>query len=139
MASTQPKIRFINPPTLHKAPGYSHLAEVQSGRMIYVSGQVALDPAGNVVGRGDFLAQARQVFENLKAALAAAGTGFENVAKINIYATAAFDGTLLPAFREIRDSYVNVKNPPASTFVIVHRLVREEFLLEIEAVAVVPE
>ena len=139
MASTQSKIRFVNPPTLHAPRGYSHLAEVQNGRILYISGQVALDLSGNVVGRGDFLAQARQVFENLKAALTAAGTGFENVAKINIYATAGFDETQLPAFRELRDSYVNVKNPPASTFVIVHRLVREEFLLEIEAVAVVPE
>ncbi|MBI4631424.1 MAG: RidA family protein [Chloroflexi bacterium] len=139
MASTQPKIRFVNPPTLHAPRGYSHLAEVQSGRTLYVAGQVALDLSGNVVGRGDFLAQARQVFENIKAALIAAGTGFENVVKINIYATASFDEKQLPAFREIRDSYVNVTNPPTSTFVIVHRLVREEFLLEIEAVAVIPE
>ncbi len=139
MPSTQPRIRFVNPPTLHTPRGYSHLAEVQNGRILFLSGQVALDTAGNVVGRGDFLAQARQVFENLKAALTAAGTSFENVAKINIYAAASFDETQLPAFREIRDSYVNVKNPPASTFVIVHRLVREEFLLEIEAIAVVQE
>lgn len=139
MPSTQPKIRFVNPPTLHTPRGYSHLAEVQSGRIVFVAGQIALDPSGNVVGRGDFLAQARQVFENLKAALAAAGTSFENVAKINIYAVAGFDETRLPAFRELRDTYVNAKNPPASTFVIVHRLVREEFLLEIEAVAIIAE
>lgn len=139
MTSTQPKVLFVNPTTLHAPRGYSHLAEVQSGRILYVSGQVALDPSGNVVGRRDFLAQARQVFENLKAALAAAGTSFENVAKINIYASAGFDEAQLPALRELRDSCVNVKNPPASTFVIVHRLVREECLLEIEAMAVVPE
>jgi enamine deaminase RidA (YjgF/YER057c/UK114 family) len=139
MPANQPKIRFINPPTLHAPRGYSHLAEMQSGRILYIAGQVALDLSGNVVGRGDFLAQARQVFENLKAALAAGGTSFENVAKINIYAAAGFDETLLPAFRELRDTYVNTKSPPASTFVIVHRLVREEFLLEIEATAIVPE
>ena len=60
-------IRFINPETLSSPPGYTHVVEVRGGRTVYISGQVPLDKAGNVVGIGDFAAQTRQVFENLKA------------------------------------------------------------------------
>ena len=83
-------------------------------------------------GRAIFSAQARQVFENLKAALAAGGATFADVVKITIF---VLDMANLPALREIRDEYVNTERPPASTAVQVSRLAREEFLLEIEAVA----
>jgi reactive intermediate/imine deaminase len=134
MASDE-TVQFVNPPTLPPAPGYTQVVIAQAGRMVHISGQVALDTSGAIVGPGDFRAQARQVFENLKAALAAASATFADVVKITIF---ILDMANLPALREIRDEYVNTERPPASTAVQVSRLAREEFLLEIEAVAVLP-
>jgi enamine deaminase RidA (YjgF/YER057c/UK114 family) len=70
---------FINPETMHHPAGYTHVVEVTAGRPVYIAGQVALDPAGVLVGPGDIRAQARQVFDNLQAALAAVGASFEQV------------------------------------------------------------
>jgi enamine deaminase RidA (YjgF/YER057c/UK114 family) len=128
----QSNVRFIN-----RAPaGYSHLVEVRGGRTIYIAGQLPLDRAGNLVGQGDFRAQVKQVFENLKARLEEGQASFKDVVKLNYYITDASD---LPALREVRNSYINVENPPASTLVVVKRLVREEYMLEVEAIAVVSE
>jgi reactive intermediate/imine deaminase len=124
--------RFVNPATLPPSPGYTQVVIGSAGQTVHISGQVALDATGAIVGPSDFRAQARQVFENLKAALAAAGASFDDVVKITIF---VLDMTNLPALREIRDEYVNTERPPASTAVQVSRLAREEFLLEIEAVA----
>jgi enamine deaminase RidA (YjgF/YER057c/UK114 family) len=124
---------FINPGTLHQPTGYSHVVEVMAGRPVYVAGQVALDPTGALVGPGDVRAQARQVFENLRAALQAVGAGFEHVVKLNYYLV---DATQLPAVREVRDEFIDVHRPPASTAVEVRRLVREDLLIEVDAVAV---
>ena len=125
-------IRRLNPPALSKPTGYTHVVVASGGRTIYVSGQIALDQDGKVVGVGDFRAQAKQVFENLKAALAAAGASFDDVVKMNIY---ILDMTNAPALREVRAGYVG-SNPPASTLVEVRKLARDEFLLEIEVIAV---
>ncbi len=94
------------------------------------------DKDGNLVGRGDFRAQVKQVFENLKARLEEGGASFKDVVKLNYYLTDASD---LQALRDTRNSYINTENPPASTLVVVKQLVREEYLVEIEAVAVVGE
>ncbi len=131
----KPRVRFINPSTLAKPPGYTHVVEVTSGRTIYIAGQVALDASGNIVGKGDFRAQTEQVFTNLRTALESVGGTFKDVIKLNMYVT---DMTQLPALREVRNRYVNTETPPASTLVGVRRLAREEFLIEIEAVAVLP-
>ena len=136
MTTDPANIRFINPPTLATPPGYSNVVEVTHGRTIYIAGQIALDQSGNIVGVNDFRAQAQQVFENLKAALAAVGTDFTHVVKLNMYVV---DISQLPILREVRDRYVNPANPPASTLVEICRLAREEFLIEIEAVAHVLE
>jgi reactive intermediate/imine deaminase len=130
------KVRFVNPKTLSKPPGYTHVVEVIGGRTIYIAGQIALDSSGNIIGRGDFRAQTEQVFANLKAALESVGASFTDVIKLNMYVT---DITQLAALREVRDKYVNLKTPPASTLVEVKRLAREEFLIEVEAVAVLPK
>lgn len=127
-------VRFIN-----RAPaGYSHVVEVKGGRTLYIAGQVALDKDGNLVGRGDFRAQGKQVFENLKARLEEGGASFKDVVKLNYYIADA-PGLQLEGLREIRDSYIDTEKPPASTLVVVKRLVREEYLLEIEAIAVIKE
>ena len=102
--------------------------------MVFIAGQVALDASGNLVGKDNFRAQAEQVFENLKTAVEAAGGTFEDVIKLNIY---LLNLSHVPIFREVRDKYINRKNAPTSTAVQVSRLFRPEFLLEIEAVAIV--
>jgi enamine deaminase RidA (YjgF/YER057c/UK114 family) len=132
MESQKTNVRFIN-----RAPaGYSHVVSVQGGRTLYIAGQLALDKEGKLVGRGDFRAQVKQVFENIKARLEEGGATFNDVVKINYYLSDASD---LQALRETRNSYINMDNPPASTLVVVKQLVREEYLLEAEAIAVVPE
>jgi enamine deaminase RidA (YjgF/YER057c/UK114 family) len=104
--------------------------------MIYLAGQLGLDIDGNVVGApGDFRAQATQAFENLKIALQAAGAGFGDVVKITNYLT---DISHLSIFREVRDKYVNVAAPPASTTVQISKFAREGALFEIDAIAMVP-
>lgn len=114
--------------------GYTHVI-TGSGRLVVVSGQVALDVHGNIVGAGDPAAQARQVFENLRSCLAAAGATFDDVVKLTYYVT---DVGHLPAVRDARDEYVNVERPPASTAVQVAALFRPDLLLEVEALALAP-
>ena len=136
MATQPTNIRFINPSTLATPPGYSHVVEITQGRTIFIAGQVALDQSGKIVGQHDFRAQTQQVFENLKAALAAVGADFTCVVKLNVYVV---DISQLSTLREVRDRYVNTHHPPASTLVEVRRLAREDFLMEVEAVASLPE
>jgi enamine deaminase RidA (YjgF/YER057c/UK114 family) len=128
-------IEFLTPASLPPIPGFSQVVKVIGGQSIYISGQVALDPSGTLVGRGDFRAQAQQVFENLKTALATAGADFSHVVKLNIY---LLDRANLPIFREVRDQYVNTQTPPASTLVVVRGLAQGDFLLEVEAIASLP-
>jgi enamine deaminase RidA (YjgF/YER057c/UK114 family) len=125
---------FINPETMHRPAGYTHVVEVTAGRPVYIAGQVALDPAGAVVGPGDIRTQTRQVFDNLQAGLQAVGAGFEQVVKLTYY---LLDASQLPVVREVRDQYVNIQQPPASTAVEVRRLVRDDLLIEVEAIAVI--
>jgi enamine deaminase RidA (YjgF/YER057c/UK114 family) len=127
---------FIDPETLHRPFGYTHVVEATAGRPVDISGQVALDRDGELVGPGDIRAQARQVLENLQAALQAVGTSFDQVVKLNVY---LLDITQLPAIREIRDQYVNTTRPPASTAVEVRRLAVDGLLIEVEAVAVLED
>src|SRR5258708_15084071 len=119
--SAQPRIRLFNPDTLHKPTGYSHVGEVLGGKVVYIAGQVAIDQSGTLVGKDDFRAQTQQVFENLKAAIQAAGGDFNDVVKLNYYSV---DLSHLPEIREVRDKFINTKNPPASTAVEVRRLAR---------------
>jgi enamine deaminase RidA (YjgF/YER057c/UK114 family) len=131
-------VRLISPPGLHKPAGYSHVGTVTGGKLIYVAGQVALDAAGNLVGAHDFGAQVRQVFANLGAALDAVGATLKDVIKLNYYCADSVDPAIhLPIVRAVRDALVDPAAPPASTFVVVRRLVNPEWLIEVEAVAVV--
>ena len=125
--------RFLSPDTLPRPFGYSHVVDAPAGRIVFVSGQVPLDAAGNLVGEGDFAAQVRQVFENLTAALAAADASWSDVVKLDYFVR---DIGEVAALRAIRDEYVNIERPPASTLVEVSRLFRDDVLVEIEAVAV---
>lgn len=125
-------IRRVNPAALYPPNGYTHVVEATGGRTIYISGQVPSDKNGNVVRVGDFRAQAVQVFENLRAALAAAEAGFGDVVKANYY---VLDMSNITVLREVRRGYLGAA-APASTLVEVRRLAREEFLVEIEMIAV---
>jgi enamine deaminase RidA (YjgF/YER057c/UK114 family) len=131
------KTRFINPEGLNKPPTYTQVVEVTApGRLVYISGQLGSERNGNVVGEaGDFRAQAVQVFDNLKAALAAVGATFKDVVKINSYLADIGD---MPILREVRASHLNAGALPASTSLAVSGFARPSALLEVEMVAVLP-
>jgi enamine deaminase RidA (YjgF/YER057c/UK114 family) len=128
------RLTHTNPDGMHAPTGYTHVVEVQPGRMAYISGQVALNQDGQLVGEGDIVAQTRQVFENIAAALKSLGTDFGSVVKLNYYAV---DVSRLAEIREVRNEYLQTP-PPASTFVVVKGLVRPELLIEVEAVVALP-
>jgi 2-iminobutanoate/2-iminopropanoate deaminase len=128
------QIKRTNPPTLSTPTGYTHIVEVTGpAKTVYISGQIALDKDGKLVGPGDMKAQAEQVFRNLQAALTAAGATFKDVVKMNTYIT---DMDKAPAVREVRAKYF-ADTTPASTLVQVVHLARPELMLEIEVIAVV--
>ena len=128
------ELRFINPPGLAKPSGYTQVVEATvPARLVYIAGQLGLDSDGKL--SSDFRLQAVQTFENQKAALAAVGAQFQHVDKFNNY---LLDTKYLPVFRQVRDSYLQDRNRPASTTIAISGLAREGALLEIEAVAVLP-
>jgi enamine deaminase RidA (YjgF/YER057c/UK114 family) len=128
-------IRFSNPETIAKPPGYSHVVEVTGpGRTVYFAGQLGIDKSGRMGANAR--EQIEIAFENVKAALASVGAGFEHVVKLNNYVVNI--GTNLAHYREVRDRYVNTASPPASTTVGVPELARQGALFEVEAIAVLP-
>ncbi|MFD7645569.1 RidA family protein [Kitasatospora sp. NPDC059795] len=126
---------IAEPAGVAPAAHYTHVV-TGTGRLVQVSGQVALDEQGRVVGDGDAAAQARQVFANLDRCLAAAGAGFADVVKLTIFVT---DIGYLPAIREAREAYLDPARLPASSAMQVVALFRPELLIEIEALAVVAD
>ncbi|QSQ25683.1 RidA family protein [Pyxidicoccus parkwayensis] len=138
ISPASPVGRRINPPQLPRPNGYSHVVEVHTGRTVYISGQVPLDAGGNVIGAGDFRAQTEQVFANLSAALSAVGANYGHVVKLTIFVTQLTPETLT-ALREVRDRHIDAAHGPASSLVEVSRLFRPELLVEMEAVAVIPD
>ena len=131
-ASSQ-QIERINPEGMTQPTAYHHV--VRAGNLLFIAGQVALDGEGTLVGADDMRAQVRQVLENLKTVLTSQNANFSNIVKINIFTTD------IDAFREaadVRGTYFQC-SPPASTRVQIERLAQPEFLVEIEAIAVVGE
>jgi enamine deaminase RidA (YjgF/YER057c/UK114 family) len=136
---SKPSKEFISPKGLI-APGpagYSHVAKVVRGTIVYISGQVPIDATGKLIGESDFEAQVEQVFANLKIAVEAAGGTMADIVKLNYYIVPEVDQATVPKLRPIRDRYINVANPPASTFLVVNRLSRPGWLIEIEAIAAI--
>jgi enamine deaminase RidA (YjgF/YER057c/UK114 family) len=128
-------IRFSNPDTIQKPPGYSHVVEVTGpGRTVYLAGQLGIDKSGRM--GADAREQMQIAFDNVKAALASVGAGFEHVVKLNNYVVDI--GANLAHYREVRDKYVNTASPPASTTVGVPQLARPGALFEVEAIAILP-
>ncbi len=128
--------QFVNPPTLCPTFGWTHVVTVSGGKTVYVSGQVGVDERGQVVGRGDLRKQTVQAFENIQHALAAVGATFKDVVTTNLYVV-GLKPKHVPMIRDVRSRYVSAENPPASTLVGVSALVGADWLIEIEAVAVI--
>jgi len=128
--------KFVNPPGLKPLGMYSNVACGSGGMVAFISGQVAVDAEGRIVGKGDLEAQAVQVFENLKLALSAVGGTFNDVLKLTI-----FIRDLTPERRKavmgVRARYISHDQPPAATMVGIDRLVEDDLLVEIEAVAMI--
>ena len=130
--------RFMNPAGLKPLGMYSNVACARGGTLVFISGQVAVDADGRAVGKDNMEAQAVQVFENLKLALEAAGATFRDVLKFTM-----FIRDLSPEARKavmnVRSRYISADRPPAATMIGIDRLVEEDLLLEIEAVAMVED
>jgi len=131
-------VEFLNPPTLCKTHGWTHVVITGGGKMIHISGQTAIDAAGNIVGRGDLKRQTEQTFENLRLALAAAGATWRDVIVTRLYVV-NLQPEHVPIIREVRSRYISVEHPPASTLVGVSALVGADWLIEIEATAIVEQ
>ena len=128
---------IFSPATLPPPTGYSHVAKVNRGTLVYIAGQVSSDASGALVGEGNFEAQVEQVFKNVKLALEAAGATMADIVKLNSYLVAEVSQDDLPKMRAIRDRYLNKEKPPASTLVVVSRLARPGWLIEVEAIAAI--
>jgi reactive intermediate/imine deaminase len=131
-------VQLINPATVAAPRGYSQAAVIDLGncKMVILSGQVALDPKGNLVGKDDIAKQTEQIFQNIKNIVEAAGGNMSHLVKLGYFTT---DVMNLPAIRTIRDQFINTKKPPASTLVQVSKLFRDDLLIEIEATAIIPK
>ena len=132
-------VKYKNPSGLPKPLGaYSHIARVKGSELLFIAGQLAVNEAGELVGKGDFAAQMRQVFDNLGRALGSEGLGFANVTKFTTYLVHSQD---IEGFMAVRNElfariYPGGEYPP-NTLLMVDRLVGEQFLIEVEAIAAV--
>lgn len=129
-------IEFLNPPWLCPTYGWTHVVSATGGKTIHVSGQVGINERGEVIGCGDLRAQTEQAFHNVAVALAAAGATFRDVVKTSLFVV-GLKPEYVPIIREVRGRYVSADHPPASTLVGVFALIGPDWLIEIEAVAVV--
>ena len=126
-------IRHLVPAGLARPNGYSQVVSAPAEALVFVSGQVPLDPDGELVGPGDLEAQTRQVFVNLTRALEAADASWQDVVKLNYFLR---DVSQIGVVRTVRDEFVDPERPPASTLVEVSRLFRDDVLVEVDAIAV---
>jgi enamine deaminase RidA (YjgF/YER057c/UK114 family) len=124
--------RFLSPATLPAPPGYSHVVSARPARVVWTSGQVAMNADGTAAPPGDWEAQTRLCFENVGRALEAAGTGWPDVVKLTFFVV---DVSALATIRSVRDEFVDTERPPASSLVQVAGLFRPDLLIEVEAVA----
>jgi len=127
--------QFLNPPGLARPRGYTHVVTTHGGKTVYVSGQVARNAKGEIVGRNDLGRQAEQAYENLKVALGAAGASLADVVKLNVYIV-NFKPEDREVQRKVRRRYFGQEHLPASTLIGVQALAEQELLIEVEAIAV---
>ena len=139
MATSIPgQVQHINPEDLSKNPAFTNVIVVTGQvKTVYIGGQDALDASGTIVGKGDLKQQAEQVVKNLQAALRAGGAALEHIIKWNVYIV---QGQPIRAAVEVfQRAWGQRRNPPAITVVFVSGLANPDFLLEMDAIAVVPE
>jgi enamine deaminase RidA (YjgF/YER057c/UK114 family) len=131
-------VRYINPDSLNKNPAFTNVVVVEGNvKTVHIGGQDAINASGEIVGKGDIVAQTEQVLANVRAALAAGGAEPEHIIKWNIYVV---EGQSLQAgFAAFQNAWPEVPNPPAITGVFVSGLAHPDFLVEMDAVAVVPQ
>jgi enamine deaminase RidA (YjgF/YER057c/UK114 family) len=131
-------VRYINPDSLNKNPAFTNVVVVEGNvKTVHIGGQDAVNASGEIVGKGDIVAQTEQILANVRAALAAGGAGPEHIIKWNIYVV---EGQSLEAgFTAFQNAWPEVPNPPAITGVFVSALAHPDFLVEMDAVAVVPQ
>jgi enamine deaminase RidA (YjgF/YER057c/UK114 family) len=127
----------LSVPTTMAKRGYSQIAEITSGKLVLIAGQVPHDVEDKMVGDGDFNAQVEQVFRNLGRALEATGGGWKNLVKINNYCHISVGQEQRNFYRTIRDRFINTAAPPVSTFIYVPRLAQPNWLFEMDAIAVI--
>lgn len=120
---------ILNLSKVHPTKGYSHVAK--AGNTLYIAGQVAKDLEGNLVGKGNFETQARQVFTNLKNILEEAEGRIQNIVKMTTFLT-HFD--YIETYRKVRDEFIQEPFPP-NTLLIVNSLAMAEYMIEVEAIA----
>ena len=137
-ASAESTVRYINPDGLPKSDAFTNVIVVTGSlKTVYVGGQDAVDESGAIVGKGDIKTQAQQVLNNLQTALVAGGATLEHVIKWNVYVVEGQPPQ--PAFEVFQRVWDDRPNPPAITVVFVSGLAHPDFLLEMDAVAVVPQ
>jgi enamine deaminase RidA (YjgF/YER057c/UK114 family) len=129
---TMPSQQYLNPESMSRPRGYSQVVKV--GNTVYIAGQVSAGSNGNVVGKGDPEAQARQVWRNIEAAVKSVGGTLQNVVKTTTYVT---NINYAAAVRQVREELYRSSNPPTSTLLVVAGLASPDYLMEIEAIAVV--
>ena len=127
---------FIQPQGLARPAAYTQVVAAQAGRTLFISGQVAVDENGWLVGLDDLPVQAQQVYENLRRALVAGGATFADVVKLTTYIV-GYAPEQRAILNDVRSRYVNGEHPPASTLIGVQTLAQPEFLIEVEAIAIV--
>jgi enamine deaminase RidA (YjgF/YER057c/UK114 family) len=130
-------VKYKNPSNLPKPLGaYSHIARAKASELLFIAGQLAVNEAGELVGKGDFAAQMRQVFDNLGRALGSEGLGFDSVTKFTTYLVHSQD---IESFMAVRKELFTTIYPggqyPPNTLLMVDRLVGEQFLIEVEVIA----
>ena len=132
------QVQYVNPETLNKNPAFTNVVVVSgSVKTIYVGGQDSVDASGTIVGQGDFQAQSAQVLKNVEAALAAAGADLYHLIKWNMFVVQGQD--LRAGLAVFQKVWGNRPNPPAITFAFVAGLANPDFLIEMDAIAVVPD
>jgi enamine deaminase RidA (YjgF/YER057c/UK114 family) len=132
-------IEIFSPSQLGKPLGqYSQITRVKASEFIFIAGQLSTDVAGAVIGEHDFDAQCTQVFRNIEAALTSVGCDWQNVVQFTTYLVHSQDIPKFMAFRlrEFPKMFPNKKYPP-NTLLIVDRLVKEQFLVEVQTIAAV--
>lgn len=129
-------VKLINPSSVATPKGYTHVAEIDLGTctMLLISGQVALDQQGNLVGKDDLAKQTEQVFINLRNCITNSGGTMNDIVKFGYYMR---DASQIQVVRNIRDRFINAAKPPASTLVEVSKLFRDDILIEIEATVII--